>query len=613
MLSGRVKTLHPAVHAGILARDLASDEKDLADQNINKVDYVVCNLYPFKDTVAKINVTIAEAVEEIDIGGVTLIRAAAKNHARVTILSDPADYPTFLQELSRGAITESARNLHALKAFEHIADYDSAISEFFRKKYAGDGGQHLSLRYGVNPHQKRASAYMMQDRLPFKVLCGSPGYVNLLDALNSWPLVKELRQALNVPAAASFKHVSPAGAAIGVPLSEVERKVYMVDDIDGLAESGLAQAYARARGADRMSSFGDLIALSDRVDVPTAKMISREVSDGIIAPDYENEALSILMKKKGGKYLILQMDESYEPAAQETRTVYGIQLSQGRNDVQISPKQTFDSVIRPANSGPLPESALRDLTVATIGLKYSQSNSVIYAVNGQVIGLGAGQQSRIHCTRLAGDKADNWWMRFHDRTLNLKWKKGTKRPDKSNAIDLLCSGLVPRKDGIEKQAFENNFEEAPQPFSEPERELWLSKLEHVAVSSDAFVCFYLLLVYLSTTAALTLSSSPSLTTSSEQHDQGRSILPLRRGVRMTKLFLRRQNSWGLHLSSRALGYFIIDLELVSFVIPAQRRWFRRHQLATTICDRRDPVSTAHDTALRTEQNVWCISIPQLGN
>jgi phosphoribosylaminoimidazolecarboxamide formyltransferase / IMP cyclohydrolase len=487
MLSGRVKTLHPAVHAGILARDLASDEKDLADQNINKVDYVVCNLYPFKDTVAKINVTIPEAVEEIDIGGVTLIRAAAKNHTRVTILSDPVDYPNFLQELDRGGITDTSRNLYALKAFEHTADYDAAISDFFRKKYAGDGVQHLSLRYGANPHQKPASAVMREERLPFKVLCGAPGYVNLLDALNAWPLVKELRKALDFPAATSFKHVSPAGAAIGVPLSEVERKVYMVDDIDGLAESGLAQAYARARGADRMSSFGDMVALSDRVDVPTAKIISREVSDGVIAPDYEPEALTILMKKKGGKYLVLQMDELYEPAQQETRTVYGIQLSQGRNDVEITPNDTFSSIVRPQDSKPLPEPALRDLTVATIALKYTQSNSVTYALNGQIIGLGAGQQSRIHCTRLAGDKADNWWMRFHERTLNLKWKKGIKRPDKSNAIDMLCSGEVPRISEIEKKAFESNFEEVPQPFTEKEREAWLSKLSEVAVSSDAFV------------------------------------------------------------------------------------------------------------------------------
>lgn len=488
MLSGRVKTLHPAVHAGILARDLASDEKDLAEQNINKVDYVICNLYPFKDTVAKINVTIPEAVEEIDIGGVTLIRAAAKNHSRVTILSDPEDYHDFLQELGKGEIPEKQRQLYALKAFTHTADYDTAISDFFRKKYAGDGLQQLSLRYGANPHQKPASAFMANSPLPFKVLNGSPGYINLLDALNAWPLVKELSEALQYPAAASFKHVSPAGAAIGVHLSDVEKKVYMVDDIEGLDQSGLAQAYARARGADRMSSFGDVVALSHEVDVPTAKIIGKEVSDGVIAPGYQPEALAILSKKKGGKYLVLQIDPSYTPPPQEQRTLYGVNLTQYRNDALISPSNTFNNIIVPKDSKPLPESALRDLTVATIALKYTQSNSVCYALNGQVIGLGAGQQSRIHCTRLAGDKADNWWMRFHERALAIKWKKGTRRADKSNAIDLLCSGIVPET-GIERDAWEKSFEEVPQTFTAEDRKAWLSKLSEVAVSSDAFFPF----------------------------------------------------------------------------------------------------------------------------
>ncbi|EOO02114.1 putative bifunctional purine biosynthesis protein ade17 protein [Phaeoacremonium minimum UCRPA7] len=487
MLAGRVKTLHPAVHAGILARNLASDEKDLAEQNIDKVDYVICNLYPFKDTVAKINVTVPEAVEEIDIGGVTLIRAAAKNHSRVTILSDPNDYAEFLKELEAGEVKESSRKLYALKAFEHTADYDAAIADFFRKQYATDGVQYLPLRYGANPHQKPAAAFVKEGKLPFKVLGGSPGYINLLDALNSWPLVKELKNALGKPAAASFKHVSPAGAAIGTPLSAEERKVYFVDDIQGIETSGLAQAYARARGADRMSSFGDMIALSDIVDVPTASIISKEVSDGVIAPGYEDAALEILRKKKGGRYLVLQMDPEYEPSKKESRTVYGINLSQGRNDVEISPK-SFSTVITPKDGGPLPETALRDLTVATIALKYTQSNSVCYAANGQVIGLGAGQQSRIHCTRLAGDKADNWWLRFHPRVLGIKWKKGTKRPDKSNAIDLLVSGQLP-KDGAEREAFEATFEEVPAAFTPEEREEWLNKLTDVAVSSDAFFPF----------------------------------------------------------------------------------------------------------------------------
>jgi phosphoribosylaminoimidazolecarboxamide formyltransferase/IMP cyclohydrolase len=395
MLGGRVKTLHPAVHGGILARNLDSDDSDLSANSIDKIDFVVCNLYPFSETVARINVTIPEAVEEIDIGGVTLLRAAAKNHARVTIISDPNDYHDLLTELKNdGEVSEKSRQRYALKAFEQTSTYDSAISDFFRKKYAGEGEQFLPLRYGANPHQKPATVSMPDKPLPFKVLGGSPGYINLLDALNAWPLVQELSKALDLPAAASFKHVSPAGAAIGVPLSEDERKVYMVDDIEGIEKSGLAQAYARARGADRMSSFGDVIALSHEVDLPTAKIISREVSDGVVAPGYSAEALEILKKKKGGKYLVLQMDPDYVPSTEETRTVFGITLKQHRNDAKIGPAESFNSVVVPKGSGPLPESAQRDLAVATIALKYTQSNSVCYALNGQVVGLGAGQQCK---------------------------------------------------------------------------------------------------------------------------------------------------------------------------------------------------------------------------
>lgn len=294
--------------------------------------------------------------------------------------------------------------------------------------------------------------------------------------------------ALNYPAAASFKHVSPAGAAIGVPLSDVECKVYMVDDIEGLSSSHLAQAYARARGADRMSSFGDIIALSHEVDVPTAKIISKEVSDGVIAPSYQPEALEILSKKKGGKYLVLQVDKSHTPPLQESRTTYLATLTQHRNDATITPHNTFNSIIIPKDAPRLPESALRDLTVATIALKFTQSNSVCYALNGQVIGLGAGQQSRIDCTRLAGDKADNWWMRFHERVLDIKWKKGTKRANKANAIDILCKGLVPDS-GSQRQEWEKNFDEVPAVFTSQERKEWLGKLSEVACSSDAFFPF----------------------------------------------------------------------------------------------------------------------------
>lgn len=494
---------------------------------------------------SKINVTISEAVEEIDIGGVTLIRAAAKNHTRVTILSDPSDYPEFLQELEKGEVSEKSRNLYALKAFEHTADYDEAISGFFRKNYASSV-QQIALRYGANPHQKPAAAFTKNGPLPFKSLCGSPGYINLLDALNGWALVKELKAALGHAAAASFKHVSPAGAAIGVPLNADERKVYMVDDIEGLENSPLAQAYARARGADRMSSFGDMIALSDVVDVPTAKIISREVSDGVIAPGYEDAALEILKKKKGGKYLVLQMDAEYEPPAQESRTVYGVTLAQHRNDIQISPK-SFTSIITPKESAPLPDSALRDLTVATIALKYTQSNSVCYALNGQIVGLGAGQQSRIHCTRLAGDKADNWWLRFSPRVLGIKWKKGTKRPDKSNAIDLLVSGELP-KDGPERLGYEAFFEEVPKEFTDEERKEWLGKLTGVAVSSDAFVSSLYFISELSN-----FDSSHSSTTFTVRGGQGPSTLPHQVVARTIQRYLRRLRSLASLSLSKALG------------------------------------------------------------
>lgn len=482
ILGGRVKTLHPAVHGGILSRNIESDEADLKAQGIDKIDFVVCNLYPFKETVKKVLVTIPEAVEEIDIGGVTLLRAAAKNHARVTILSDPNDYACFLKELDAGEISAASRNTYALKAFEHTADYDAAISDFFRKKYS-EGVSQLTLRYGANPHQKPAQAYVKEGKLPFEVINGSPGYINLLDALNSWPLVKELSASLNLPAAASFKHVSPAGAAVGIPLTDVEKKIYFVDDIENL--SPLANAYARARGADRMSSFGDFIALSNIVDYPTAKIISREVSDGVIAPGYEPEALELLKKKKNGKYCILKVDPNYKPETLEKREVYGITLEQKRNDAIISP-DSFKEIV--SENKDLNQQSVVDLIVATISLKYTQSNSVIYAKNGMTIGLGAGQQSRIHCTRLAGDKADNWWFRQHPKVLGFKWKKGTKRPEKSNAIDLYVSNQVPTTEP-EKSEWESKFEEIPTPLTESERKEWLSKLDNVALSSDAFFPF----------------------------------------------------------------------------------------------------------------------------
>jgi len=308
MLGGRVKTLHPAIHGGILSRMIDSDVSDMKRQNYEFIGIVVCNLYPFVETIKKEGVTPADAVEQVDIGGVTLLRAAAKNHERVTVICDPNDYHLVASELrAKGQVSDTTRKLLAVKAFNHTAEYDAAISNYFRAQYSGGGVSQLTLRYGMNPHQKPAQLYTTENRLPLTVVNGSPGFINLCDALNAWQLVKELREALQLPAATSFKHVSPAGAAVGVPLTEDEKRLCMVEDLE---LTPLSAAYARARGADRMSSFGDFVALSDRCDVATAKIISREVSDGVIAPDYEPEALELLRKKKNGAYCVLKVVQS---------------------------------------------------------------------------------------------------------------------------------------------------------------------------------------------------------------------------------------------------------------------------------------------------------------
>ncbi len=339
----------------------------------------------------------------------------------------------------------------------------------------------LPLRYGANPQQAPARVFMKSETdLPITVLSGSPGYINLLDALNSWQLVCELKTVINLPAAASFKHVSPSGAAVATPLSDVLRKIYFVDDIE---LSPLATAYARARGVDRMSSFGDWIALSDTVDVPTAKLISREVSDGVIAPAYEPEALDILKKKKQGKYAVVQIDPAYEPSALETRDVFGITFEQHRHDRLVTPAD-FSNIV--TKNKELPESAIRDMLMAWITLKYTQSNSVCYAVDGQVIGVGAGQQSRVHCARLAGSKADLWRLRQHPYVLNLPFKPGIKRPDRDNAIDQF---LQPDVTDAEKSNWSNVFTESPNQLSVTERRAWLDGMSDVVLGSDAFFPF----------------------------------------------------------------------------------------------------------------------------
>lgn len=485
MLEGRVKTLHPAVHAGILARLTESDQRDLEKQNYDLIHIVVCNLYPFVKTISKPDVKIDDAIENIDIGGVTLLRAAAKNHSRVTVVCDPNDYEKVIKEIETSSDKDTSiqtRQILALKAFMHTAEYDNAISDFFRKQYSA-GISQLTLRYGMNPHQKPAQIFTTLNKLPLTVVNGSPGFINLCDALNGYQLVKELKTALKLPAATSFKHVSPAGAAVGVSLDEVQAKLCQVDDLINQL-TPLSIAYARARGADRMSSFGDFVALSDPCDIMTAKIISREVSDGIIAPGYSEEALQILKKKKNGSYCILQIDPTYEPSLMEHKVLYGLTMEQRRNDAIIN-NQTFQNIV--SNAKEISETAMRDLIVATIAVKYTQSNSVCYAKDGQVIGIGAGQQSRIHCTRLAGDKADNWWLRQHPKVVGMKFKKGIKRAEISNAIDNYVNGSIGKD--MDESTWAAMYEEVPEKLSEDDKTEWIKKLNNVAISSDAFFPF----------------------------------------------------------------------------------------------------------------------------
>ena len=340
----------------------------------------------------------------------------------------------------------------------------------------------LELKYGCNPNQKPSRIFMNEGELPITVLNGRPGYINFLDAFNGWQLVSELKRATGLPAATSFKHVSPAGAAVGLPLTDVERKIYCVDDMG--EPTPLANAYARARGADRMSSFGDFISLSDVCDVATAKLIKREVSDGVIAPGYEPEALEMLKAKKKGTYNVIQIDPSYRPAPVEHKEVFGITFEQGRNELVID-KEMLNNIV--TESKELPESAKIDLVIALITLKYTQSNSVCYAKGGQAIGIGAGQQSRIHCTRLAGQKADNWFLRQSPKVLNLPFKEKIGRADRDNAIDLYIGDEY--MDLLADGEWERTFTEKPEVFTREEKRAWLDQLQDVALGSDAFFPF----------------------------------------------------------------------------------------------------------------------------
>lgn len=339
----------------------------------------------------------------------------------------------------------------------------------------------LELKYGCNPNQKPARVYMEQGELPFEVLNGKPGYINLLDAFNSWQLVRELKEATGLPAAASFKHVSPAGAAVAVPLDDTLKKVYFVE---GIELSDIATAYVRARGADRMSSYGDFVALSDECDEQTASFLAREVSDGIIAPSYTDRALEILKGKRKGTYCVLKMNPDYRPDPIERKQVFGITFEQGRNEIKLD-DHLFDNIV--TKNKELPESAKRDLLIAMITLKYTQSNSVCYAYDGQAIGIGAGQQSRIHCTRLAGNKADIWFLRSHPKVLSLPFKPEIRRPDRDNTIDVYISDDY--LDVLDEGAWQQYFTRRPDPLSREEKRKWLDKVSGVSLGSDAFFPF----------------------------------------------------------------------------------------------------------------------------
>ena len=339
----------------------------------------------------------------------------------------------------------------------------------------------FELKYGCNPNQKPAKLLIEGEELPITVLNGRPGYINFLDALNGWQLVKELKEATGLPAATSFKHVSPAGAAIGLPLSDILKKIYFVDDLK-VELSPIACAYARARGADRMSSYGDFIALSDTCDLATALLIKREVSDGVIAPSYTEEALEILREKRKGTYNVLQIDTTYTPAPMERKQVYGITFEQLRNEVNLNDDDLFANI--PTKNQTFPAEAIRDLKIALITLKYTQSNSVCYVKDGQAIGIGAGQQSRIHCTRLAGNKADIWWLRQHPKVLNLPWVNGIRRADRDNTIDLYISDDY--EDVLKEGEWQRFFTTRPEPLSREEKQTWISQNTGVSLGSDAF-------------------------------------------------------------------------------------------------------------------------------
>lgn len=492
ILDGRVKTLHPKLYGGILAARGNSDhEASLKAEGIPFIDMVVVNLYPF-DRAAETG-SWDSCIENIDIGGVSLIRAAAKNCSAVAVVSSPAQYGEIVKELKQrnGSLCMETRKRLAAEAFGRTASYDSGIAEFFRShKAVNSSTLHLTyakefdLKYGLNSHQQAMVFRSDNQRsLPFCTVNGAPGYINLLDAINAWQLVVELEQATGLPAAASFKHVSPAGAAVGLPLNEVEKAVYFIDS--SLIVSPIAAAYIRARNSDPVCSFGDFAAVSGVVDASLANVLKMEVSDGIIAAGFSDEALAILKTKKAGAFIMLKGDKDFKPPAFENREIFGVVLRQQRNAKLMDLSALND--IRTQRKI-LPEEAKLDLTIATIAAKYTQSNSVVYARGGMTIGVGAGQQSRVDCVKLAGKKAGNWWLRFHPDVLDIKYADGLKRHEKNNLrLQFVEDSLNPN--AIE--AYKEQFSPEQKKFclSDSEKDQFLAKLKGVSLSSDAFFPF----------------------------------------------------------------------------------------------------------------------------
>ena len=500
-LDGRVKTLHPKVHGGILSRrDLADHEKQCQALGIGHIDLVCVNLYPFEATVAK-GASYEDCVENIDIGGPGMVRAAAKNHAAVAIVTNTAQYEQVMadMEANDGNTTMATRKKLAAMAYARTAEYDSAVSSWFAAQLGETtcGGsatraytKQLDLKYGCNPHQGDAAIFSVGGAaLPFSVANGKPGYINLLDALNAFQLVMELKAKLSLPAAASFKHVSPAGAAVYVPLSDVEIEAY---EVQGKELTDTAVAYVRARNADPLCSFGDFAAVSEVVDEATATFLKTEVSDGLIAPGYTPEALAILSAKKGGNFIVLQGDPNYVSPDIEYREVGGAVFAQQRNKEVFGPEHCKNVVTARKD---LPEAAVRDMVVASVACKYTQSNSVVYALNGQTVGVGAGQQSRVDCVKLAGRKVDTWYLRQHPEVLGLPFKPardadgklvGPKKQDRINARVAYIEGEMT---GMEKEDWLSKMTSTPADLSRESKAEFMKTLKNVAISSDAFFPF----------------------------------------------------------------------------------------------------------------------------